>query len=120
MSIIFLCHFKMNIIYYFFSWKSNKLAIAMSDFSLIEYKLRRYIYLGHEYNIYVPPLIRKNIWKNPAHQENLTGVRIIGKIVKKNKIEEINSIVPILLKVFNISFLFLMCCFIFNVINHLD
>lgn len=70
----------------------------MPAYSLIEYKLRRYLYLGHEYCIYVPPSIRTSIW-NQKHQDDVTGVRVIGKIVQRNKPEEINSIVPILLKV---------------------
>jgi len=70
----------------------------MPKYSLIESKLRRYIYLGHEYCIYVPPSIRTSFW-NENHHDDVTGVRIIGKIVKKNKTEEINSIVPIILKV---------------------
>lgn len=86
----------------------------MPKYSLIEHKLRRYVYLGHECAIYVPPPIRNNYWKNLAHQENITGVRIIGKIIKKNKIEDINSIVSILLKVcYKISF------FIFNVLPNI-
>ncbi|XP_029348648.1 60 kDa SS-A/Ro ribonucleoprotein-like [Acyrthosiphon pisum] len=70
----------------------------MPKYSLIESKLRRYLYLGHEYCIYVPPLIRTSFW-NEKHYHDVTGVRIIGKIVKKNKTEEINSIVPIILKI---------------------
>lgn len=70
----------------------------MTSYSLIEYKLRRYLYLGHEYALYVPPPIKHSTLEK-RHQDDITGVRIIGKIVKKNKIEEINSIVPILLKV---------------------
>jgi len=70
----------------------------MPAYSLVEYKLRRYFYLGHEYNIYVPPSIRTSFWDS-KHHDDVTGVRIIGKIVTKNKTEEINSIVPIILKV---------------------
>lgn len=70
----------------------------MSTYSLIEYKLRRYVFLGHEYNMYVPPPIRHIFWEQ-KHQDTVTGVRLIGKIVNKNKIEEIKSIVPTLLKV---------------------
>ncbi|XP_029345221.1 60 kDa SS-A/Ro ribonucleoprotein isoform X2 [Acyrthosiphon pisum] len=70
----------------------------MPKYSLIESKLRRYLYLGHEYCIYVPPSIRTSFWKE-NHHDDVTGVRIIGKIVKKNKTEEINSIVPIILKI---------------------
>jgi len=70
----------------------------MPVYSLIEYKLRRYLYLGHEYSIYVPPSIRTSFW-DQKHHDDVTGVRIIGKIVKRNKTEEINSIVPIILKV---------------------
>lgn len=73
-------------------------SIKMPSYSLIECKLRRYFYLGHEYSVYVPPGIRKSYWEQ-RHHEDVTGVRIIGKIVKKNKIQEINSIVPIILKV---------------------
>ncbi|XP_060851709.1 uncharacterized protein LOC132930067 [Rhopalosiphum padi] len=70
----------------------------MPAYSLIELKLRRYFYLGHEYCIYVPPAIRTS-FSDPKHHDDVTGVRIIGKIVKKNKPEEINSIVPIILKI---------------------
>jgi len=70
----------------------------MPAYSLIEHKLRRYLFLGHEYCIYVPPSIRTSFW-NEKHHDDVTGVRIIGKIVKKNKAEEINSIIPIILKV---------------------
>lgn len=70
----------------------------MPPYSLIEYKLRRYIFLGHEYCIYVPPSIRSAFWER-KHYDDVTGVRIIGKIVNKNKPEEINSIIPIILKV---------------------
>lgn len=70
----------------------------MSSYSLLECKLRRYIYLGNEYSIYVPPSIR-NTYCKKKHQHEITGVRIIGKIVKKNKSEQINSIIPIILKV---------------------
>jgi hypothetical protein len=75
-----------------------KKLIKMPAYSLIELKLRRYFYLGHEYCIYVPPAIRTS-FSDPKHHDDVTGVRIIGKIVKKNKPEEINSIVPIILKV---------------------
>lgn len=70
----------------------------MPPYSLTEYKLRRYIYLGHEYSIYVPPSIRTSFWPR-RHHDDVTGVRIIGKIINKNKAEDINSIVPIILKV---------------------
>lgn len=70
----------------------------MPRYTLIEYKLRRYVYLGHEYSMYVPPSIRNSFWAQ-KHHDDLIGVRIIGKIIKKNKPEEINSIVPIILKV---------------------
>ena len=72
--------------------------IKMPKYSLIESKLRRYLYLGHEYCIYVTPSIRNSFW-DQKHYDDVTGVRIIGKIVKRNKTEEINSIVPIILKV---------------------
>lgn len=75
----------------------------MSTYSLIEYKLRRYVFLGHEYNMYVPPQTRHLFWQR-KHHDNVTGVRIIGKIVNKNKTEEINSIVPALLKVCAVIF----------------
>lgn len=70
------------------------------NYSLIESKLRRYFHLGHEYSLYVPTSSRKKFWKNyPQNFDDLVGVRIIGKIVRKNKPEEINSIIPIILKV---------------------
>jgi len=68
--------------------------------SLIEYKLRKYIYLGHQYSMYVVPSIRSTFWPK-RYQDDVMGVRIIGSIVKKNKLAEINSIVPIILKVRN-------------------
>ncbi|VVC28670.1 Hypothetical protein CINCED_3A009897 [Cinara cedri] len=72
----------------------------MSPYSLIEYKLRQYIFLGHESSMYVPPPIRNSFWyPKDKYYENITGVRIIAKIVNKNKAEEIDSIVPIILKV---------------------
>lgn len=72
----------------------------MAQYSLIESKLRRYFYLGHEHSIYIPYESRKKFWEhNPQHLYYLTGVRIIGKIINKNNPEEINSIVPIILKV---------------------
>lgn len=72
----------------------------MPPYSLIEYKLRKYIFLGHESSLYVPPPVR-NSFCDPKDQnyDDVTGVRIIAKIVNKNKAEEINSIVPIILKV---------------------
>lgn len=70
----------------------------MTSHSLIEHKLRRYFYLGHEYLMYVPPSLRTSS-ADKKYQSDITGIKIIGKIVKKNKPEEINSIVPIILKV---------------------
>lgn len=70
----------------------------MISYPLIEHKLRRYFYLGHEYSIYVPQPIKASYCEQ-RHYDDVTGVRIIGKIVKKNKPEEINSIIPIILKV---------------------
>lgn len=70
----------------------------MTSRSLVEYKLRQYLYLGHEYSLYVPPPIKSSLLKKKDH-DDVTGVRIIGKIVKKNNTEQIQSIVPILLKV---------------------
>lgn len=70
----------------------------MISYPLIEHKLRRYFYLGHEYSIYVPRPIKASYCEQ-RHHDDITGVRIIGKIVKKNKPEEINSIIPIILKV---------------------
>lgn len=70
----------------------------MTSYSLIEYKIRRYLHLGHEYSMYIASSMRSlNFEQN--HQINIFGVKIIGKIVKKNKTDEINSIVPIILKV---------------------
>lgn len=70
----------------------------MPSYTLIEYKLRKYFYLGHEYSMYVPPSIRNSFWAQSNH-DDMMGVRIIGKIVKKNNSDAINSIVPIILKV---------------------
>lgn len=63
---------------------------------LIEYKLRRYFNLGHKLSLYMPQSLRKQNSKN--HDETI-GIQIIEKIVNKNNINEINSIVPIILKV---------------------
>lgn len=67
-------------------------------YSLIEYKLRKYLYLGNEYSLYIPPSLRSK-YLDKKNQDYIVGVRIIGKIVNKNKIEDINSIVSIFLKV---------------------
>lgn len=75
----------------------------MPVYTLVEYKLRRYIYLGHEYSYYVPSSIRKKCWPEKFH-EDVTGIRIIGRIVNKNDSIQINSIVPILLKVCHIHY----------------
>lgn len=71
----------------------------MPQYSLLEYKLRRYIYLGHCYNIYVPRSFRNSFWANEKFHDDFIGVQLIGKIVQKRDICKINSIVPILLKV---------------------
>ncbi|VVC32718.1 TROVE domain [Cinara cedri] len=72
----------------------------MPLYSLIEHKLRQYMFLGHEKSMYVPPPIRNTFWdEQQKHYENFTGVRIIGNIVNRNKTQEINSIVPIILKI---------------------
>ncbi|XP_050523905.1 uncharacterized protein LOC126895752 [Daktulosphaira vitifoliae] len=70
----------------------------MPSYTLLEYKLRRYFFLGNEHSIYVPPQIKQKIYRQENHNY-LDGIKIIGNIVKKNKPEEINSIVPIILKV---------------------
>lgn len=76
----------------FFSHSLTK----MPNYSLIESKLRRYIFLGNRSAIYVAPILRKHFWES---DEDITGVQIIGKAVKKNRTDEINSIVPIILEV---------------------
>lgn len=68
----------------------------MPTYSLIESKLRRFIFLGNEYPISIAPILRKPFWES---NEDICGVQIIGKTVKKNRTDEINSIVPIILKV---------------------
>jgi hypothetical protein len=73
----------------------------MPQYSLLEYKLRRYIYLGHCNNIYVPRSFRNTFWANEKFHDDFIGVQLIGKIVQKKDICKINSIVPILLKVTN-------------------
>lgn len=70
----------------------------MPHYSLTEYKLRRYLYLGHKDPIYIPPVNRASFWPRKYH-DDVTGVRIIGKIIEKEVVEDINSIVPIILKV---------------------
>lgn len=74
-------------------------------YSLIEYKLRQYLYLGNEYSLYIPPSLRP-IYLDKKYQDDVIGVRIIGKIVNKKKIEDINSIVSIILKVYKYIHLF--------------
>jgi len=72
----------------------------MTNYSLIEIKLRRFIYLGEKTSIYVPPTHQKQFWKNKNRQDNkIIGLNLIGDIIKKNKTEDINSIVPIISKV---------------------
>jgi len=60
----------------------------MPPYTLIEYKLRRYLYLGHEYSIYIPTPI-KNSMSERKHHDDVTGVRIIGKIIKKIKLRRL-------------------------------
>ncbi|XP_026819290.1 uncharacterized protein LOC113557950 [Rhopalosiphum maidis] len=72
----------------------------MTNYSLIEIKLRRFIYLGEKTSIYVPSTHQKQFWKNKNSQDNkITGLNLIGDIIKKNKTEDINSIVPIISKI---------------------
>lgn len=63
---------------------------------LIEYKLRRYIHLGNKISAYIPSALRKRKFEE---NEEIIGIQIIEKMVNKNNIDLINSIVPILLKV---------------------
>lgn len=70
----------------------------MPTYTLIEYKLRNYFFLGNEHSIYIPPPIKQKVYKQENY-DYMNGIKIIGNIVKKNKLEEINSIVPIILKV---------------------
>lgn len=57
--------------------------------SLLEYKIRRYCLLGHDYNFYVPPPVRNEYWSTRHRDEYVIGVRIIKKIVIKNNEKEI-------------------------------
>jgi len=75
------------------------------DYSLIEIKLRRFIYLGHTNSIYVNPTFQKIFWKDEKDQYELQGVQLIQKIIERNKTEDINSIIPIILKVCCLSWL---------------
>jgi len=77
------------------------------SYSLIEIKLRRFIYLGHKKSIYVNPIRQSIFWKNEKDLYELNGIQLIANIIAKNKTEDINSIVPIILKV---------CCFHGNLI----
>lgn len=69
--------------------------------TLLEYKLRRYIYLGHDKNIYVPHSFRQIFWHGEKHHYEIIGVRLIAKVVQSRVSSKINEIVPILLKVMN-------------------
>jgi len=69
------------------------------SYSLIEIKLRRFIYLGNKNSIYVNPIHQTTFWKNEKDLYELSGVLLIRKILEKNKTEEIDSIIPIILKV---------------------
>lgn len=73
--------------------------IKMENYSLIEITLRRFIYLGHTKPIYVQPIRQEKFWKHEKDRYELNGVKLIVKIIEKNKTEDINSIVPIILKV---------------------
>lgn len=83
--------------------------------SLLECKLRRCVYLGTRYYIYIPPVFRDQFWgKNYVnHRFDFHLIKTIGNAVNKNDVEIINSIVPILKKVSRCIKLF--CTFI-NVI----
>jgi len=83
---------------------SSTLFTKMS-YSLIEIKLRRFIHLGHTNSIYIHPTHQKKFWKNEKDRYELLGIKLIHKIVEKNKTEDINSIIPIILKVCCISWL---------------
>lgn len=73
---------------------------TMKNYSLIEYKLRRFIYLGEKTSIYVPPVHKKLYWENKNREDfKITGINLIGKIIRKNNTEDINSIVPTISKV---------------------
>jgi len=69
------------------------------DYSLIEIKLRRFIYLGHTNSIYVHPKYQNKFWKDEKDLYQLQGIKLIQKIIERNKTEDINSIIPIILKV---------------------
>lgn len=72
------------------------------SYSLIELRLRRFIYLGHKSSIYVNPIHQTTFWKQEKDRYELNGIQLIAKIIATNKTEDINSIVPTILKV---------CCF---------
>lgn len=74
----------------------------MTSYSLIEYKLRQYFYLGQEHSMYVPLFLRTSSC-DQKYRFDVNGIKVIGKIVKKkNILEGINTIVPIILKVFTV------------------
>lgn len=80
----------------------SSIIFTKMSYSLIELKLRRFIYLGHKKSIYVNPVRRSIFWKNDKNYYEITGMKLIANIIAKNKTEDINSIVPTILKV---------CCF---------
>lgn len=70
----------------------------MVQYTLIESKLRRYIFLGSKNGMYYSCNNSLKYLK-PNQQSENNGIELIANIVMKKNIEEINSIIPILLKV---------------------
>ncbi|XP_026819185.1 uncharacterized protein LOC113557842 [Rhopalosiphum maidis] len=71
----------------------------MTNYSIIEFKLRRFIFLGEKTSIYVSPVHKEEFWKDKNRQDSkITGLKLIGDIIRKNKTTDINSIVPIISK----------------------
>lgn len=63
---------------------------------LIEYKIRRYVFLGNKISSYNTP----SQWKLKFEEtEEKIGIQLIEKILNQKNINKINSIIPILLKV---------------------
>lgn len=74
---------------------------SVNSRTLLECKLRRCMYLGTQYSIYIPPPLRDRFWRASyhTHRYDYHIIKTIGKAVNKNDVIEINSIVPILKKV---------------------
>jgi len=97
----------------------SSILFTKMSYSLIEIKLRRFIYLGHDNSIYVNPIRQSKFWKQEKDHYEFIGMKLIANIIAKNKTEDINSIVPIILKVccfhgYLIILFFKYCCLILD------